>query len=87
MEARERGRQGEPQTDESSSGLSRLLTPAEVSALLGVSKQTLAQWRSSRRYQLAWIRVGRSCMYRPEDVRAFIEARRFSPGQPDGSSV
>jgi hypothetical protein len=53
-----------------------LLTAEEVSKLLKVSVGTLAQWRSTKRYDLKWIRAGGAVRYDMEDVRAFVESRK-----------
>ena len=52
-----------------------LLTPDEVSDLLGVTTHTLAVWRSEGRYNLPYIKTGRLVRYREEDVTRFIEQR------------
>lgn len=52
-----------------------LLTPEQTSYLLGVTTGTLAVWRSTGRYGLPFVKVGRAVRYRPEDVTAFIEGR------------
>lgn len=53
-----------------------LLTPIEVSALLGVTVDTLSVWRCTHRYPaLKYIKVGRSIRYRSEDVENFINSR------------
>lgn len=53
----------------------KLLTPAEVSQLLGVSLQTLAVWRCEKRYPLRYVKTGRLVRYRASDVQRFIVAR------------
>ena len=53
----------------------QLLSPEEVASLLGVTRATLAVWRSTARYPLPFVRVGRRVMYRPEDVEQFIQSR------------
>ena len=50
----------------------KLLTPDEVSNLLGIKKHTLAVWRSSGRYNLTFTKVGRSIRYRESDVEQFL---------------
>ena len=52
-----------------------LLTPAEAAEILGVKVDTLTVWRSTKRYPLPFVRVGRSIKYKVEDVLSFIEAR------------
>lgn len=60
---------------------SQLLTPAQVSEILGISQQTLAVWRCTKRYELRYCKTGRLVRYRAEDVQAFIERRTH--GNPD----
>ena len=59
----------------------KLLTPEQVSEVLGVNTHTLAVWRSSGRYNLPYIKAGRLVRYRASDVNAFIDrsTRSFSP--------
>jgi len=52
-----------------------LLTAAEVSRTLGVTVETLAVWRSTKRYNLPYVKSGRLIRYREEDVISFIESR------------
>ena len=51
----------------------KLLTPDEVSSLLGVTKHTLAVWRSSGRYNLPFIKAGRLVRYRQSDIDRFLD--------------
>lgn len=52
-----------------------LLDDAQVAAVLGVSPETLAAWRSTKRVTLPYIKVGgRLVRYRRSDVIALIEA-------------
>ena len=53
----------------------KLLTPAEAAEILGVKVDTLTVWRSTKRYPLPFVRVGRRIKYKAEDVLSFIEAR------------
>lgn len=53
----------------------QLLSPKEVSQLLGVSPQTLAIWRCSKRYPLRYVKVGRYVRYRYRDVVSFLDDR------------
>lgn len=52
-----------------------LLTPIEVSKILGVSVETLNVWRATNRYQLPYVKAGRLVRYRLIDVNEFIESR------------
>lgn len=56
----------------------RLLAPPEAAELIGVSVQTMAQWRSNRRYKLSWCRIGRKIFYKEADLLAFVESRRVA---------
>ena len=55
--------------------LDRLLTPPEVSEILGVNVETLNIWRATKRYPLPFVKAGRLVRYRQQDVAAFIESR------------
>lgn len=52
-----------------------LLTPKQAAETLGVTENTLAVWRSSGRYSLPFVKVGRKVAYRVADLRLFIERR------------
>ena len=56
----------------------RLLTTDEAAQILGVKPQTLAYWRCVKRYDLPYVKVGKSCRYRRSDIEAFIESRRVA---------
>ena len=55
--------------------MSPLRSPERTSEMLGVALSTLANWRSSRRVILPYVRVGRRVMYREEDIERFVESR------------
>ncbi|KZX73595.1 excisionase, partial [Oleiphilus sp. HI0009] len=55
----------------------KLLTPKQVSEILGVSEQTLAIWRCQKRYPLAYVKVGRYVRYRQDDVSSFLADNTF----------
>lgn len=52
-----------------------LLTRREAAAYLGVSEHTLAVWRSTGRYDLPVVKMGRLAKYRLSDLDAFIARR------------
>ena len=56
----------------------QLLTPEQTAAALGVKSQTLALWRCNKRYDLAWVKVGRLVRYREDDVASFLAKHRFT---------
>lgn len=55
-----------------------LLSEREMAALIGVQPQTLSVWRSTKRYQLAYIKVGRRVKYRKSVGLKFLESRTVS---------
>jgi len=57
---------------------SPLLDPNRAAEFLGVSRETLAVWRCTKRYPLPYIKVGRLVKYREADLAAFLESRRVS---------
>jgi hypothetical protein len=53
----------------------RLLTPEDVSAIVGISVETLAQWRSQRR-GLPYLKIARNCVrYTQAALDEFLAAR------------
>ncbi|WP_079381773.1 helix-turn-helix domain-containing protein [Pseudomonas paraeruginosa] len=60
---------------------SDLLTPDQVAAALGLSHRTLAAWRSSRRNQLPYVKVGSRVRYRRQDVTAWLERQAHDNGR------
>lgn len=55
--------------------VSTLLIPGQVAELLGITTETLATWRATKRYNLPYVKTGRLVRYRAQDVEAFIESR------------
>ncbi len=53
----------------------KLLDQDQAAKTLGVSPGTLQVWRSTKRYPLAFVKVGRLVRYRESALQAFIEAR------------
>jgi excisionase family DNA binding protein len=64
--------------------LPKLLTPEETASILGVTKATLEVWRSTKRYNLPFVKSGRLVRYREGDLAKFIE-ERLRGGQPEGN--
>lgn len=57
-----------------------LIDPDEAASILGVTTGTLAVWRSTGRYKLAFVKVGSRVRYRREDLAAFIEQCTHADG-------
>jgi len=51
----------------------KLILPSEASDLLGLSPGTLQVWRSTGRYNLPYVKVGKKVMYSMPAVLQFIE--------------
>ena len=54
---------------------SELLTREEAAAYLGIAVQTLAVWKTTGRYDLPIVKVGRLAKYRRSDLDAFLTRR------------
>lgn len=54
----------------------KLITTEEAAEMLGVKKNTLEVWRCTKRYDLPWVKVGRSVKYDQADIETFIEAQK-----------
>jgi excisionase family DNA binding protein len=52
-----------------------LLTDAEAAKILHVSAGTLSVWRSTGRYRLPFVKIGRKVFYKRSDIDAWIEKR------------
>ena len=55
--------------------LDDLLLPEQTAAILCVTTGTLSVWRSTRRYTLKYVKVGRMVRYRYRDILEFIDLR------------
>ena len=56
----------------------RLLSRKEAADFLGVKENTLAVWRTTQRYRLPIVKVGRLVRYRSEDLLEFIDRRTLN---------
>jgi excisionase family DNA binding protein len=52
-----------------------LLTTPEAAELLGVSPKTLEVWRCTKRYPLAYVKIGAAVRYQKSAILAFIASR------------
>lgn len=57
-----------------------LLDNKAAAALLDVSPGTLEVWRSTGRYNLPFLKIGRKVRYRRSDVEAWMQARTRESG-------
>lgn len=57
-----------------------LMTEAQAAIELDTTVGTLQVWRSTGRYALPFIKIGRNVRYRRADLTAWIESRTRSTG-------
>lgn len=58
-----------------------LLTRKEAADFLGIRSNTLALWKSTKRYNLPVVKMGRLAKYRYGDLLEFVERRTVN--KPD----
>jgi len=58
--------------------MTELLDTQEAARRLDVTPGTLMVWRSTKRYPLKFVRIGRKVRYRPSDIEEFIDKRTMS---------
>lgn len=59
---------------------SDLVDELEAAEILGVATGTLSVWRSTGRYCLPFLKIGRKVRYRRADLNAWIESRTHANG-------
>lgn len=59
-----------------------LLSEQQAATFLGVKPTTLQVWRSTKRYALGYIKVGRLVRYRQSTLQAFLASREVASGRP-----
>jgi predicted DNA-binding transcriptional regulator AlpA len=52
----------------------KLLDAPRAAEFLGISRNTLAGWRCSKRYSVPYIKIGRLVRYRQADLVAFLDS-------------
>lgn len=52
-----------------------LLTTPEAAKLIRAEPGTLEVWRTTKRYKLPYVKVGRKVLYRRSDLLKFLESR------------
>lgn len=62
---------------------SSLLDENSAAALLDVSPGTLSVWRSTGRYNLPFLKIGRNVRYRPCDLQAWLDSRTREAGSTE----
>ena len=59
---------------------SDLLNEVQAAVILDTSVGTLQVWRSTGRYKIPFIKIGRNVRYKRADIEAWIESRTRSTG-------
>jgi len=59
---------------------SDLLNEVQAAVILDTSVGTLQVWRSTGRYKIPFIKIGRNVRYKRADLEAWIESRTRSTG-------
>jgi len=62
----------------------RLLNRKEAAAFLGVKENTLAIWKSTKRYAIPCVKVGRLAKYRYGDLLEFVAKRTVDKPKASG---
>jgi excisionase family DNA binding protein len=52
-----------------------LLTTSEAAEILGIHTSTLSNWRSTKRYNIPYKKVGGSVRYRLDDIEKWLSSR------------
>jgi excisionase family DNA binding protein len=52
-----------------------LLSTEEAAEYIGVQPQTLALWRSTGRYRIPYLKIGRLVRYRQSDLDVWLSSR------------
>ena len=63
-----------------SATLNDLLDEKQAASILKVQPGTISVWRSTGRYSIPFIKVGRSVRYRQTDLNAWLESRTQTNG-------
>ena len=53
--------------------MSDLITPYEVSEILGVKIETLASWRCTEAVIIPYVKIGSCVRYKTSDIQEYIE--------------
>lgn len=59
---------------QSNSSRIELLNEEQAAEFLNIKPNTLAVWRSTKRYPIPFVKIGACVRYRRPDLEAFIEA-------------
>lgn len=54
------------------------LTPDEAAIIVGVSKQTLAAWRCTKKENIPYYKIGGKVFYSEQDLLEWVENKRVA---------
>ncbi len=60
--------------------MENLLDEKQAAVILTVKPETLSVWRSTGRYKIPFVKVGRRVRYRHSDLLAWLESRTRANG-------
>ena len=63
------------------SSVPEMMTSEQAAEYLGIAAQTLAVWRSTGRYALPFVKVGRNVRYRKSDLDRFLQHQAHHRGR------
>ncbi len=55
--------------------MDKLLSTDQTSDFLGITKDTLAVWRTTKRYPIPYIKVGHLIKYKLSDLERWLDSR------------
>jgi predicted DNA-binding transcriptional regulator AlpA len=61
-------------------------TQEEAAVIIGVKPSTLAMWRHKGRGP-RYLKIGRSCFYRPSDIEAWLDAQAVIPAPREDNAA
>ena len=64
--------------------MTKFINEEEVAEIIGLSVQTLRNWRCQQRGP-AYIKAGRAVRYDPEDICAFMQRKKIDPEGQDNT--
>lgn len=60
-----------------------LIAETQAAKILGVSPGTLSVWRSTGRYKIPFVKIGRLVRYQRETLQTWIQSRTQTRGSTD----
>lgn len=61
----------------------RMMPTREAAEYLGLAESTLVTWRSTRRVEIPYVKLGRRVLYRQRDLDVWLDAQAVGPRTPN----